>query len=789
MKNERITEDLVRDHFKNDPLFGAVRFDEQKATVARAKACLSQASKAMTGKAGYPEFIISFPALPDDIIVVECKADAKAHRSKLGDDPLGYAVDGALHYSAFLSKEFNVISIAVSGSDEKSLKISSFYQKQGETAVVEEDGELLSIYSYIDRIGGATHAQSIESAEITKTAIDLNNDLNDYSIAEYERCTLVSAILLALRNKGFKDSYKSEATSAELKPTPHRLATAIITAIGKVLEDNSIDATRVKSMLGEYEKIKNHPIAKLEMIKRKKASKEDDNYVLRDLTARLEKSILPLITLGEKGYDVLGRFYREFIRYAGTDQKTGLVLTPQHITEFFCDVVDLNVDDVVYDSCCGTGGYLIASMKRMLKLAGNNTSKKAKIKKNQLIGMEKRTDMFTFACSNMMMSGDGKSHIYQGDSFSPTNLDRIKALNPSVAFLNPPYDVGEGGQLEFIESALSCLRSGGRCAAIVQMSCATSSNAATALVRERLLKKHKLTGVFSMPDELFHPVGVVTCVMVFEAHTPHPPKFKTFFGFFKDDGFIKTKTFGRVDTGRWAEVKDTWIEKFQNREAEPGLSVLSAVTARSEWSAEAYLETDMTTFTEANFVDAIKKYVGYKFLNGLVSEATADRFKPGNYAFDFKNWKSVPLSEIFKVVSSKDPLLNTLAAGETPYVSSTEFNNGVSAYVDLVAANDGHVLTVNRGGSVGKTFYQEDSFSATPVDVRILRPKFEMTKFTAIFLTVIIEKEKYRFNYSRKMGTARINALSINLPVNKDGKPDWAFMENYIKALPYSASL
>ncbi len=64
-----------------------------------------------------------------------------------------------------------------------------------------------------------------------------------------------------------------------------------------------------------------------------------------------------------------------------------------------------------------------------------------------------------------------------------------------------------------------------------------------------------------------------------------------------------------------------------------------------------------------------------------------------------------------------------------------------------------------------------------------------MTKFTAIFLTVIIEKEKYRFNYSRKMGTTRINALSIKLPVGKDGKPDWAFMEKYIKALPYSASL
>ncbi len=154
MKNERITEDFVREHFKNDPLFGAVRFDEQKTSISKAKACLSKASKSLTGKSGFPEFIVSFPALPDDIIVIECKADAKAHRSKLGDDPSGYAVDGALHYSAFLAQEYNVISIAVSGTDPKSLKISSFYQKYNETEVKEEDSELIDIFSYIERLEG-----------------------------------------------------------------------------------------------------------------------------------------------------------------------------------------------------------------------------------------------------------------------------------------------------------------------------------------------------------------------------------------------------------------------------------------------------------------------------------------------------------------------------------------------------------------------------------------------------------------------------------------------------------
>jgi type I restriction enzyme M protein len=573
MPNERITEDYVRAHFKNDALFGAIKLDEQKTTVAKARACLANASKALTGKIGSPEFIISFPALPDDIIVVECKADSKFHESADGDSPATHAVDGALHYSAFLSKEFNVIAIAVSGSNLKKLKISSFYQKMGQPTVSQEASELLDIFSYITRFQGETQAKSIESGEITKTAIDLNFELNDYSIVEYERCTLVSAILLALQDPAFKASYKEKARSKKLQPMPMRLAQFIVSSITSVLRDNDIDDERVASMIGEYEKIKSHTIAKSPQIKKKKASDQQDNYVLRDITERLEKSVLPLITMGDKGYDVLGRFYREFIRYAGTDKKTGLVLTPQHITEVFCDVVGLNVNDVVLDSCCGSGGFLISAMKRMLEIAGPNQKKRRAVRENQLVGIERRTDMFTFACSNMMMSGDGKSHIYQGDSFANEVVAKVRSLKPTVGFLNPPYDVGEDGQLEFIENALKCLQPGGRCAAVVQMSCVTSANARAVVVRERLLAGHTLTGVFSMPDDLLYPVGVVTCVMVFEAHKPHPHGFKSFFGYFKNDGYQKTKTMGRVDKGQWEAIKKHWLNLYINREKEVGLSV------------------------------------------------------------------------------------------------------------------------------------------------------------------------------------------------------------------------
>ena len=159
------------------------------------------------------------------------------------------------------------------------------------------------------------------------------------------------------------------------------------------------------------------------------------------------------------------------------------------------------------------------------------------------------------------------------------------------------------------------------------------------------------------------------------------------------------------------------------------------------------------------------------------------------FSLNTESWKEFNFNYLFKVSSSKDPLPNKLEKGKTPYVTSTEFNNGVSGYFHIKPSNSGNVLTVNRGGSVGKTFYQEKDFCATPVDVRILKPKFNLNKYIGLFLSVIIENEKYRFNYSRKMGTDKLNNLKIKLPVTPEGKPDWQFMEDYIKSLPYSRNL
>lgn len=152
-------------------------------------------------------------------------------------------------------------------------------------------------------------------------------------------------------------------------------------------------------------------------------------------------------------------------------------------------------------------------------------------------------------------------------------------------------------------------------------------------------------------------------------------------------------------------------------------------------------------------------------------------------------WGYFRLSDLFTISASSDELMDKLeVGGQTPYITSTDSNNGVTAYVVEAPTNPAGTITANRGGSVGYFFYQPISYKATPVDVRILTPKFQINAYIGLFIKTVLQAEKYRFNYSRKMGSDRLGKLRIQLP-SKDGLPDFEYMESYVKGLPYSKGL
>lgn len=64
-----------------------------------------------------------------------------------------------------------------------------------------------------------------------------------------------------------------------------------------------------------------------------------------------------------------------------------------------------------------------------------------------------------------------------------------------------------------------------------------------------------------------------------------------------------------------------------------------------------------------------------------------------------------------------------------------------------------------------------------------------MNPYVAMFICALIRAEKFRFSYGRKWHLVRMKESIIRLPATSTGEPDWAFMESYVKSLPYSKSI
>lgn len=539
------------------------------------------------------------------VIVIECKADIKKHESKKRDKPKDFAVDGVLLYSKYLAKEFDVISIAVSGQNKKEPKISHFLQMKNGHNVEDFVGDnILSFENYLKKYKESDLKLHQDFDNLMLYSKDLNLKLHELKIKESLRSLLISGILLSLQNEAFKASY-------EKHKKPENLNKSMITTILSELKENKIQERKIQGLEREYSFIKEH-----------EAFIQDVN-IFKDIIREIDQNLNQFIKT-HKSIDVLGQFYIEFLRYANSDTGLRIVLTPPHITELFSDIAGVNKNSVIFDNCCGTCGFLISAMKKMIEEAKGDSAKEDDIKHKQLLGIEYQNDIFALACSNMFIHDDGSSRIYKGSCFDPKLIAEIKkeGIKPNIGFLNPPYKSNakaDKEEFEFVLNNLEMLEPNGICVCIVPLSCATQNNKIILGLKEKLLKNHTLEAVFSMPNELFinSDKSVITIIIVFKAHQPHPENKETFLGYWKDDDFIKTKTLGRTDyNNKWKSTKEKWLSDYQNRKTTK-YCFSKRLTATDEWCVEAYMETDYDKITQEDFEKSIKDYVVFKLKNNL----------------------------------------------------------------------------------------------------------------------------------------------------------------------------
>lgn len=604
MANEAKISIIFRDLLRNKGYYDDVKIiiEEQKSDNAKIDKLLKNASK-RGNKNGFPDFIIYSNEYPELIIVVEAKADINKHESDTKDNYADYAVDGALLYASFLSKEFDVLAIGVSGEDENTYRLSHYLQlKEEKVAYPIFDDIILSIDEYIEGIIQSNYKFNQDYAKLIAYTKTLNETLHAKKIKESQRALLISGILIALKDRAFKDGYKKHEKVEQL-------VKSLYTAIDGQLSSGDIPQKKIDVLTQAFAFVKTNPTL---------TDKKTGKKFLEDLIDEIDKEINGFMVT-HKYVDTVSQFYIEFLRYANNDKGLGIVLTPPHITDLFAQLAGVDKNSIVLDNCCGTGGFLISAMKRMLIDAKGDKDKEKEIKGKQLVGIEFQDDIYTLLISNMIIHRDGRTNIFWGDCFNEIKEVKQK-FKPTIGLLNPPYKTKASDieEFEFILNNLDALDSGGVCIAIIPISCVIEKTSVAENLRKRVLEKHTLEAVLSMPEELFHnsKVNTVTCAVIITAKKPHPKGKKTWFAYCRDDGFIKMKNKGRIDANHtWDSIRENWVTAYRNREVIDGFSLMREVTEKDEWCVEAYLETNYEDFTFEDYETTVKKYLMFNFMD------------------------------------------------------------------------------------------------------------------------------------------------------------------------------
>ena len=597
------------------------KFSAQGSNIKEIDEALSSASKKGTGNVGFPEYV---GVIKDFLIVIEDKANLDKHLFRDENNLISleakhcieYAVNGALFYALHLAKNTNykkIIAIGISGTEKNHAISPIFVNERGDYEELENVETLISFSEenigeyYEKEILKVKTRDEIKSEELLKIARDLHEDLRNYgNLEDKNKPLIVSGILLALSEIEYKNFDIADLNGDEINTDGMKIYKAIENNLRRA---NVSPEVKRDKLLNQFNIIKDN----------NKINEINSNLgktPLKHFTEILYKNIFINIKYNSSKEDYIGRFYGEFMSYSGGDgQSLGIILTPKHITELFCELLDIKPDDTVLDPCCGTGGFLIAAMHHMLSKTDDDREK-LEIRKNKLFGIELQDYMFTIATTNMILRGDGKSNLENKD-FLKENPAQLQLKAFSVGMMNPPYSQGskqnhELYEINFINHLLMSMAEGARVAVIVPQSTFTGKTKEEQALKAQILKKHTLEGVITLNKNTFYGVGTNPCIGIFTARVPHDKRKKAKFINFEVDGYIVSKHIGLIDSGTANDKRqhliDVWREKI---EATTKFCVYTTVEPEDEWLHSFYYFNDEIPSGE-DFEKTIADYLTFE---------------------------------------------------------------------------------------------------------------------------------------------------------------------------------
>ncbi len=494
--------------------------------------------------------------------------------------------------------------------------------------------------------------------KVMRNTYALNEMLHKKDIDERNRSQFVGTCLLFVKSEVEKYGHGGRITD-EMKRTlqarwsnfsPQQKRSAISEVLDGLLDGSKNKTLKIKLLQRDV----------LDDQKVKALTQEEWIEVLTDILMNIYRYI---DADSSEGQDILNLFFITFNKYVGKADKNQ-AFTPDHITDFMCQVVDITFKDIVLDECCGSGSFLVQAMvKELAEARCGHTEAQFKelaneIKQKHIFGIENEEKAYGLATTNMLIHGDGNSNVEFGSCFDKQKF--IVDAKPTVMLMNPPYNAKprtipdryktdwtaseKNGKSDptkgmvFVKYLSDIAKEedwdGVRLAVLLPMGVSVGTGNRLTAIKEAILQDNTLEAVFTLPKEIFYPGAAVQAVcMVLTLNRSHyeedgvTPRRKSFFGYFKEDGFIKKKNLGRVEQfdeeghSKWKQIQQKWLDLYRNKTVEAGYSAMQAVTGKDEWLAEAYMETDYSTLSESDFQQTINDYLAYLVKEGRVYES------------------------------------------------------------------------------------------------------------------------------------------------------------------------
>lgn len=563
------------------------------------------------------------------------------------------AVTDGFHYAFdILSKTEEVKSVFVIAVAGESLRASAIYlykndsilDKYSKHKITKVNNDISYIY-FEQWKDWSELAKRKFSTYINESIMNLNSPDNEINLAHirsvagklsntidkklkldpFKRLLLVSGLLLGINEdenviKSFDKPYGAKDLYARIEGA---------------LPSDKFSQDKKDQLLRSFSFIETDKKITTELINKK--TNKVEGYPLQVIAKELRKksqagySILDLMKQSSH-IDLLGNLFDVFTKYMSVGGASGdIVLTPSHITKFMTELIDVNPSDYVVDITVGTAGFLISAMTIMEDKIDKDKSltksekkeRKEEIKAEHLWGVEYDDNMYATAVTNMLLHGDGKSHIFHGDSITCRDLTSSRSFSEifkDVSFdkllFNPPYD----NQDIFIKNGLDLLKSGGKAAIIIPKQTFNKGGSNV----DAIFGNHKLEAVIDLPSGQFKKksgvVGTEVAIFIFTAHVPHnfDTDYVSFIRLLKDEvgtkgnlkGVASEKTekiFDLILKFAQSGYRDVTILKNREYFDQP----ITKLLKKGSYMYRDYIDPVDITPTEDDLVDVVGEYLEF----------------------------------------------------------------------------------------------------------------------------------------------------------------------------------